>query len=155
LKTQQKKGDKMKTDKATFEKLEKVYLHTAKNSNANEAQNAKAKLETLCKKYKVDMQAFIAKMQDRHDIRSISEISEKIRENMLKSRRNFIIENVTSNVFDSETLAQAIKACFTQYSDISKNKKAITGTLYDMQKKYNYTVKKDSEKRIYCEKCTS
>lgn len=139
--------------------LTKVYAHATQNKNENEADNAKQKLDTLCKKHKINLADFIENCA--FDINYTAEAEaekdsaerKSAKVDIFRSRRAFIISQVTSNIFDSETLAQAIKACFPKYDNISKNKSAITGTLYDLKTKDGYKVTKDSEKRIYCEKC--
>ena len=64
-----------------------------------------------------------------------------------KSRRNTIIKLVKDNVYDTKTLAKVLT--YFGYSDVKANKKAVAGTLYDMQQNKNWNVRRCDDDRIF------
>lgn len=63
-----------------------------------------------------------------------------------KSRRATIIRLVQENIYDTLTLAEILQAF--SYPDLKANKKAVAGTLYDMQQNKAWDVRKCDDGRI-------
>jgi hypothetical protein len=68
------------------------------------------------------------------------------------SRRSTIIQLVTQNIWDTDTLAEWLNLVNPEWP-VKKNKVAISGTLTDMKRNHNWTVKPDDKGRIVVGNC--
>jgi hypothetical protein len=92
---------------------------------------------------------------DKAQSASIYEAACAARKRMFRSRRSFVFESLTHNIFDKQTLFEACKLFFPnnpktalQYSDKAQ-RSAVSGCVYDMQQNYADSVKIcDSNSRI-------
>ena len=138
--------------------LRKVHGLAAAPGTDAEGIAAFHKLRDLCKKHEVRLSDYIEDLKNVPDLDYRPEAAEEAETAarnaaadktacMLRSRRNFIIVNISDNIWNMDSLANAIKACFPQYADLAKNKKAIHGTMNDMKKK-GWTCKVCDDKRM-------
>jgi hypothetical protein len=148
----------MKMTAAQKTKLDKVFaLYNDNAAKQTEESNAAyAKLQELCKAYKVDFDAFL-KSKD-IEVPS-SEKTENATSNSqttvsTQSRRAFIIDCLKQGVFDKQTLAEAIALKLDKYADLKKNLQAVSGTIYDLRQNYDADLTVcDTTDRIVLKSC--
>lgn len=127
----------------TLDKVYRLYADKAAQKT-NESAAAYAKLQSLCKKWKLNFEAFVASKQQTSTTEKRSETAENkpsTVKSYMTSRRAFIIEVLNQNVWDKASLAEAIALHFPKYADLKKNLQAVSGTIYDLQRNYNADIK--------------
>lgn len=147
------------------EKLDKIFAMFADSATTvHEKANALDKLQRLCKKYKVDFQDYMqakdfdlqfeARKQQREaeakQRREAAEAKAYKARSKKRSRRSLIIEMLKSNMFDADSINEALCEVF-DYTDSKSNKKAISGTKYDLTVNKNYFFRDCSDSRIVTE----
>lgn len=122
---------------AIQKKLDKVF--NLYNDNAaketKESEAALNKLQELCKKHKVDFDAFMsskgAAVETTENTTSDSTATVAA---VVKSRRGFIISLLKEGIWDRKSIAEAIAENFPErYVDLKKNSAAVTGTINDLR----------------------
>jgi hypothetical protein len=145
--------------------LDKIFrLYNDNAAKETEESNAALnKLRTLCEKYKVDFDAYIASKSE-IPAKNEAENSAPEAENntasndvskprpTLKSRRAFIIEALQQGIWDRKTLAEAVAALFPQYQDLKRNAGAVTGTVNDLRQNKSWDIRCCDDGRLWVKK---
>ena len=126
-------------------KLNKVAALAVRGATLGERTASIAALHRLCKKYNAKLTDYVSGLSV-----GLADIdysaNEKAEAEKAVSRRALIIRFVKEGIWDTASLAEYL-TCFG-YTDLKANKKAVAGTLYDMQKNKGWDVRRSDDGRI-------
>ena len=118
----------------------KVYAMYADNATTfNEKETAIRKLHKLCKKHKVNLSNLIdnCSLNIDYSVKQQAAASEVHTKRKAMSRRALIINMLHDNVYSKNDIAQVLCEVYN-IADFKTNKKAVSGTLYDLQTNKSY-----------------
>lgn len=120
--------------------IKKVYaMYADKATTFNEKEIAIRKLHKLCQKHKVNLHRLITDcvLDVNYSVKSQSEASSVHVARKAQSRRALIINMLHENIYSKVDIAQALCDVY-DIADFKTNKKAVGGTLYDLQTHKSY-----------------
>jgi hypothetical protein len=122
----------------TKKTIEGVYNLAVKPGTEAEGENAKEKLEKLCKKHKVRLADLIKDCKFDFDF---SEKPANTGAENKPSRRSLIIAAIQEGGWTTAKLARHLKDTYAHLPDFKANKKAVAGTIYDMRRNKNWDIR--------------
>ena len=134
--------------KAKLEKVVGLYYRPGSEGEKTASINA---IHRLCKKYAIRLTDYISGLAGELatiDYRAVQDTKAepKKKTNKKVSRRALIIRFAQENIWDTASLADYLTSF--GYEDLKANKKAVAGTLYDMQKNKGWDVRRSDDGRI-------
>jgi len=129
-------------------------MYIDKATTFNEKEIALRKLHKLCEKHKVNLHRLVSDCT--LNINYADKVQSKATSNAMyeadkaKSRRSLIIEMLRQNIHSKDSIAEVLSEVY-EIADFKTNKKAVAGTLYDLQTNkayFDYKVCKDD--RLSC-----
>lgn len=137
---------KQTTDQKLTKKLEKVVALAVKGATAGERQAATEALHRVCRKHCIRLTDYVAGLAEGFAGIDYREVQKEEAKQKLTSRRALIIKYVQEGIWDTASLAEYLTNF--GYTDIKANKKAVAGTLYDMQKNKGWDIRHSDDGRI-------
>ena len=143
---------------STLNKLYALYADNAAQKT-EESNAAYAKMQSLCKKHSIDFESFMKsknKLSDSADKDSANnadnDTSAEKREKkvfVFNSRRNAILQLVAQAMYSKADIAEAIVFLSNEkYANVKQNKKAVSGTLYDVNAHTDSFIKCCADSRL-------
>lgn len=133
-----REGEGTMTDQE-IKQLEKVHAR-AVNPKNKKADAAKGELEEFCQQHRIKLSDFIKDTPFDFDFSAVTEsvtfTDKESSPKKLNSRRANIINLVTENIWDTNTLGEYLQVL--GWPDLTRNKKAISGTLSGMKKDHGW-----------------
>ena len=142
----------------TLNKLYALYADSAAQKT-QESSAAYAKMQSLCKKHSIDFESFMKsknKLSDSADKDSANnadnDTSAEKREKkvfVFNSRRNAILQLVAQAMYSKADIAEAIVFLSNEkYANVKQNKKAVSGTIYDINAHTDKFIKCCADSRL-------
>ena len=143
---------------STLNKLYALYADSAAQKT-EESNAAYAKIQSLCKKHSIDFDSFMKsknKLSDSADKDSANnadnDTSAEKREKkvfVFNSRRNAILQLVAQAMYSKADIAEAIVFLSNEkYANVKQNKKAVSGTIYDINAHTDKFIKCCADSRL-------
>jgi len=143
---------------STLNKLYALYADNAAQKT-EESNAAYAKMQSLCKKHSIDFESFMQsknKLSDSVDKDNANnadnDATTEKREKkvfVFRSRRNAILQLVAQAMYSKQDIAEAIVFLSNdKYSNVKQNKKAVSGTLYDVNAHTDKFIKCCADSRL-------
>lgn len=131
------------------DKLTKIYSLAVSQCNENEAAAALNKLNVLCKKHSIRLKDFVfySILDIDYSKKKAVQVNTSTDSTKRASRRSLIIKHVVDNTHTTASLAKLLADNYN-YNDLSANRKAVAGTLYDMlkQNKFKKVIRHENNK---------
>jgi len=131
-------------------KLRKVAELAVRGATQGERDSALDKLHVLCKKYNANLSDYVSGLAPHFSEINYTEKAEPKTEakteDKKRSRRSWIIQFIQDNMYNTAEIATLLTNL--DYPNVKANKKAVAGTIYDLQKNKSWDIRRSDNGAI-------